>query len=232
MFKVQKGRSVKFGRTVISLTALSVLFAASFWIPWEGDWVDQAASMVLNRTLGLSVRCQNVKVHAWSKLSFDSIEVAFADQELAIRSGPGTVRFSGWGLLLKGSPLPVAIELRRVSLSESLFRRIPFLSLQAPDAGLVAGHASIVIDHLRAYVLQKKKWIVAHLLELTSKEIEARGGIQYDPHQKIQKAHVVLFFPKGIIPSQEGKGRLRFIFSGQTLTVIGIHGPLLKAQWG
>ena len=196
--------------------------------------------MVLNRTLGLSVRCQNVKLRAWSRLSFDSMEMAFADQSVVVHSGPGAVRFNGWGLL-KGSPLPAAIELRRVSLPESLYRRIPFLSPQAPDAGQ---EAALVIDHLRAVVLQKKKWVVAHLLELTSKEIEARGGIQYDPHHKVDKAHVVLFFPKTIVeklpgslqlrivPSQEGRGRLRFIFSGQTLTVIGIHGPLLKAQWG
>jgi len=230
---------VKFTRTAILLMALFLLFAASFWIPWEGAWVDRVASMFLSRTLGVSVRCQNVKVRNWSRLSFDSSEMAFADKNAGVHSGPGTIRFNGLGFL-KGSLWPMTIELNRVSLPESLCRRIPFMPFQASNAG----HISIVIDHLRAYVLQKKKYIVAHLLELTSKEIEAKGGIKYDDHHKVDKAHVVLFFPKTlaeklpasirsrIITSQEGRGRVRFIFSGQTLTVIGVHGPLLKAQWG
>ena len=230
---------MKFTRTAILLVALFCLFAASFWVPWEGAWVDRAASMFLSRALGVSVRCQNVKVRAWLKLSFDSAELAFGGKTTEIHSGPGTIRFGGSGLF-KGSSRTMTIELQRVSLPEDLYRRIPFLPLEAS----IAGHSSIMIDRLTLYVLKKKKRVVAHLLRLTSKEIEARGGIRYEGRHKVDKAHVVLFFPKTIteklpeslqariISSQEGRGRVRFIFSGQTLTVIGVHGPLLKAQWG
>ncbi|GEM_PF-2618357 len=237
---------MKFTRTAIWLTALFCLLAASFWIPWQGAWVDRAASMFLSRTLGVSVRCHNVKVPAWPAgrrgwpmISFDSGEVAFAGKEARIHSGPGTIRFGGWRFL-KGSPRTITIELRQVSLPESLYRRIPFSPLQA----LNAGQGSIMIDRLKLYVVQKKKQAVAHLLQLTSNEIEARGGIQYEDRRKVDKAHVVLFFQKAIteklpeslqarvLSSQGGEGRIRFIFSGQTLIVIGVHGPLLKAQWG
>ncbi len=229
---------MKFRSVVLLIVTFFLLLAVSFWVPWEWAWVDRISSEFLSRSLGVSVHVHHVKVRRWSMISFDSIELAFANEKASLRSGAGSIRFSGSGFFERTPPMD--IELNHVSVPESLTRRIPFLPLPPSNTA----RSSLRVDRLRAYVLQKKKYFIVHLLEFSSKEIEAKGGIKYTDDGKVDKAHVVLFFSRAvverlpesiwprIVTSQEGKGRIRFIISKQTLTVIGVHGPLLKAQWG
>lgn len=202
---------------VFLILSLFLLCVVSVWIPWEWAWVDRISSEFLSRGLGVLVRVHHVKIRRWPMISFDSMELAFAGDKALIRSGAGSFRFGGSGFFERTPPMD--IKLSHVSVSESLTRRIPFLPLPPSDVA----RSSLMVDRLRAYVLQKKKYVIVHLLEFSSEEIKAKGGIKYADDGKVDKAHVVLFLEKG---------RFRFIVSGQTLTVFGVHGPLLKAQWG
>ena len=210
---------------LVAALALSLSYA----FPLQGPWVDRAVSGILSRDLGLSLNCRKVVVERWRTIHFDSSVVQSLSGRPWLVTGAGKIRYGR----------ETRVDVQDVLLAADFLKEIPLPFLSA----VPSARKTITLKELRLNLTRRQGALTIHLLKCSSNEAVLQGGVRYNG-QGLEKANLLAAlaepvfkkFPEAVqsqmIQRQGGWKALRFLLNKNVLTVSGITGPLLKAQWG
>ena len=213
------------------------LVYGSYLFDIQGPWVDKTFSFLVTRHLDIPVKVNQVRIHRWSELQFDSLIIQKPPGRILMRSGPGIMTIDPSALFSK-KLRESRLTLNEVEINEDFFKKsvlIRWASEKAVQAPVLAKKALI-------YLRESDTHLLVHLMHFQSEEMFIKGGI-YLSEKKVVKAHAIVFLPEvffenmprqmraRMVKRPDGWHGIRIAYSQNKLTVYGRLGPFFSANW-
>ena len=223
---------------VLIATLMGALLLASYLLPIQGVWLDQAVSAYLTGKINQPVLLVDVKITHWSRMRFGLLTISTHAKKTLIVAGDCTLEWPVAALWKKNFG-QIRLRLNHVTLLEDLGKKIPILAWASKEVF----SDPILVKRLEVVArFRTNELLRAHLIRFDSDDIFLNGGMEAQ-NSKILKADVFLLLPSDrfekvprelrarMIKRKDGWRGIRLVFYGHSLVAIGSNGPFFEARW-